>query len=105
MQRIPITLAEAGMVLARDVVQDDNPNGPPICGKGMVLTDSLLERLKRLDVAAVTVDGHPVRLEGDKSPEEIRRDLDRRFKKVVGDALTEKVKRVYENFLVKALGE
>ena len=71
MQKIPLLQAGPGMVLARDIVRSDNPNGPPICGKGVELTDSLIERLKRMGVTTITVEGRPVFVEGDKSAEEI----------------------------------
>jgi hypothetical protein len=57
MQKIPLALAESGMVLARDISRHDNANGPPICGKGVTLTLSLIERLKTLGVQTVTSKG------------------------------------------------
>jgi len=105
MQKIPLLQAGSGMVLARDIIRTDNPTGPPICGKGVALTDSLIERLKRMDVTTVTVEGRPVFVEGDKSPEEILACFDKRFKKVEDDPLTNKLKKIYRNYLVKALGE
>jgi hypothetical protein len=105
MQKIPLVQAWSGMVLARDIIRADNPNGPPICGKGVTLTDSLIERLKRMEITTVTVEGRPVFVEGDKSPEEILECFDKRFKKVADDPLTGKLKKVYRNYLVKSLGE
>lgn len=105
MQKIPLASAGAGMVLARDIVRNDNPNGPPICGKGVTLTTSLIERLKRMGVPTVTVEGRPVRMEGDKSLEEILESLDRRFKKVEDDPLTGKLKKIYRQYLTQAFGE
>ncbi len=106
MQKIPLAMAEAEMVLARDIFRDDN-GGPPICGKGITLTDSLIERLKRMGVQTIVVEGHPVRMTGDKNPEDILAALDFRFRKVENDPLTGKLKRVYRQYLVKAfdLGE
>ncbi len=105
MQKIPIVLAESGMVLARDIVRGDNPGGPPICGKGTELTDSLIERLKRMGVSKIAVQGHPVWMEGDKTLDEVLADLDKRFAKVADDPLTGKLKDIYRTHLVKALGE
>lgn len=105
MQKIPLASAVTGMVLARDIVRNDNPKGPPICGKGGTLTDSLIERLKRMGVSTVTVEGRPVRMEGDKSLEEILEDLDRRFNKVEDDPLTGKLKKIYRQYLIRTLGE
>ncbi len=106
MQKIPLAMAEAEMVLARDIFRDDN-GGPPICGKGITLTDSLIERLKRMGVQTIVVEGHPVRMTGDKNPEEILDALDFRFRKAADDPLTEKLKKIYRQYLIKAfeLGE
>lgn len=104
MQKIPLALAETEMVLAREIFRDDNPSGPPICGKGIALTESLIERLKRMGVQTITVEGHPVRMDGDKNPEEILLALDRRFKKVAGDPLTGTLKNIYRRYYVKSTG-
>jgi hypothetical protein len=105
MQKIPLLKAETGMVLARDIVRTDNPNGPPICGKGVELTDSLIERLKRMGVPTVTVQGRPVFVAGDRSTDEILASFDSRFRKIGDDPLTGKLKKIYRNYLVKTLGE
>ncbi len=105
MQRIPIMLALPGMVLARDICRQEGTGGPPICGKGMTLTVSLIERLKRMGVQTITVEGRPVRMEGDKTPEELLEGLDRRFRKVADDPLSGKLKEIYRAHLAKASGE
>ncbi len=79
MQKIPINLAEAGMVLARDIYKNDNPTGMPICGKGTELSDSLLNRLMQMGIQSLYVEGHPVWQEGDKTLDEQLADLDTRF--------------------------
>lgn len=105
MQRLPIALAEAGMVLAKDVFREDNVGGPPICGKDITLTLTLIDRLKRMGINKIVVQGHPVQMAGDKSPEEILRDLDRRFRKVGNDRLTGKLKEIYRAYLMRVSGE
>lgn len=102
MQKIPLALAEADMVLARDIFREENASGPPICGKGITLTESLIERLKRMGVQTIAVEGHPVRMNGDKSPEEILLALDRRFKKVETDPLTGILKNIYRQYYIKS---
>ncbi len=104
MQRIPIMMAEAGMVLARDICRSDAANGPPICGRGLALTDSLIERLKRMGVQTVFVEGYPVRRAGEKTPEELLSDLDRRFRKIADDTITGKLKKIYRSYLIKSTG-
>lgn len=105
MQRIPIMLALPGMTLARNICREDGAAGPPICGKGVTLTVSLIERLKRMGVQTITVEGHPVRMEDDKAPEELLEDLDRRFRKAADDPLTGNLKEIYRAIIEKASGE
>lgn len=105
MQKIPLALAEADMVLARDILRDENAGGPPICGKGITLTDSLIERLKRMGVQTIAVEGHPVRMDGDRTEEEILLALDKRFEKVEDDPLTNKLKKIYRAHYMKSFGD
>jgi hypothetical protein len=105
MQKIPLLLAEPDMVLARDILRDDNASGPPICGRGVTLTDALIERLKRMDVQTITVEGHPVRMDGDRSPEDILLALDTRFRKFENDPLTNKLKKIYRAHYMKSFGD
>jgi hypothetical protein len=105
MQRIPISLAKAGMVLAKELVRPENPNGPAICGKGMELTDSLLERLRNMDIQSITVQGHPVWMEGDKTLDDLLRELDQRFSRVAQDQLTGRLKDIYRKYLISSMGE
>lgn len=105
MQNIPITLAISGLILAKDVARTDNPSGPPVCGKGLTLTDSLIERLKNMGIQSITVEGHPIRMDGDNSLEEMLTALDRRFKKVEGDPLTMKLKMICKKQIIKSMGD
>jgi hypothetical protein len=104
MQKIPLMLAAADMVLARDVFRGDNPAGMPICGKGTVLTDALIARFEMLDIQSVYVDGHPVWEDGDNSLADVLVDLDTRFKKVADDPLTTKLYDVYKAYLTSSMG-
>lgn len=105
MQRIPFSLAHPGMILAKGVVRPDNPDGPPICGEGVELTESLIERLRHMGVKSVTVRGHPLELEGEKSLDELLEDLDRRFRRAAGDSLTLRLKEIYRDYLIRSAGE
>ena len=60
MQKIPLMLAKAGMIIARDVFRADSPIGIPICGKGTLLSDTLIARFDNMDVQSIYVEGHPV---------------------------------------------
>jgi hypothetical protein len=105
MQKIPLTMAIPDMVLGRDILRDDNASGPPICGRGIKLTSSLIDRLKRMGVQSITVEGNPISMAGDRSHEEILKALDERFRKVEGDPLTVRLKNVYRQFYGKNSGE
>lgn len=105
MQKIPMTLAKAGMTLARDVFRSEPASGIPICGKDTELTDSLIARLGNLNIQSVYVEGHPVWEDGDRSLDDILRDLDNRFEKVRLDPLTAKLHDIYANYLKRSMGE
>lgn len=104
MQKIPLMLAKSGMVLARDVFRGNSPMGIPICGKGTVLTDSLVARLDNMDVQSIYVEGHPVWEEGGQSLDEMLADLDRRFSKVRSNPHMEKLYDIYKNYLTRSMG-
>ena len=103
MQTIPLALATADMVLALDVKRSDNPDGPPICGKGMSLTDSLIERLKNLGIQSVTVEGHPVQIEGEKTLDDLLADLEHRFRKVGSDPIMNKLKEICRAQIIRSM--
>jgi hypothetical protein len=105
MQKIPLMAAKAGMILARDVFRSESASGIPICGKNMELTDSLIARLENLNVQSVYVEGHPVWEEGDRSLDDILRELDSRFAKVRQDPLTDKLHDIYADYLKRSMGE
>jgi hypothetical protein len=104
MQKIPLTSAEPDMVLGRDIHRDDNPGGPPICGRGVKLTAPLIERLKRMDVQSVIVEGGPPGFSGVQNLDEAFSALDKRFCKVEGDPLTSRLKNIYRQYYAKSFG-
>ena len=79
MQRILIAQAGPGMVLAKEIL---NPEGMVLCGAGTALTPALIERLIGMDIVDVTVEGHPVILEGEKTLQEELHEIDVRFQRV-----------------------
>ncbi|MEI7815653.1 MAG: hypothetical protein WCI45_00550 [Desulfuromonadales bacterium] len=104
MQKIPLMLAKAGMTLARDVFRGDAPVGMPICGKGTELTDSLIARFENMDVQTVQVEGHPVWEEGERSFEDLVRDMDDRFSKTLNEPLNVMLYDIYKAHLTKSMG-
>ena len=79
MQKILTAQSGEGMVLAKDV---ETPEGRVLCGKGTVLEQNLIDRLQRMEISYITVEGHPVEVEGEKSLEQELRDMEVRFSKV-----------------------
>ena len=104
MQKIPLMLAKAGMVLARDVFRGDSPVGMPVCGKDTVLTDPLITRLDQMDIQSVYVDGHPVWEEGGRSIDELIQNLDARFEKCRQEPLNSMLYDIYKAYLTKTMG-
>jgi len=104
MQRIPLSLARPGMVLARDVRKDEDDVSPPICGRGIPLSEALIARLEKMGIQAVTVEGKPVIMEGDKTPDEMIALLDRRFSRVMDDPLMAGLKEIYRELIPKPTG-
>ena len=80
MQKINLEQAQAGMVLARAVT---NEKGITLCGEGTALTDSLIERLRKMAIQKVAVEGHPVDDGSEElSPETMREVIMERFRLV-----------------------
>ena len=90
------------MVIAKDVMRPDNPDGFPVCGKGTTLSDSLIERLKQIGIQSITVEGHPVKMEGDISTEEQLAALEKRFRKISEDPIMTMVKGKFQNHILQS---
>lgn len=105
MQNIPISLATPGMVVAMEVKSSDDPAAMTICGKGVKLTASLIDRLRQMQIQSLTVEGHPVKMEGESSVEEMLIALDQRFSRVANDPLMMQVKELYRKHIQRSMGE
>lgn len=102
MQRIPLDLAAPGMKLAKPVTKD---NGMTIMAEGMEFTESLISRLKTMEIDRITVQGNPVDMDGDgagtKYTERLER-LDVLFRRYADDKWMQRVKgRMAQYFQVK----
>jgi hypothetical protein len=104
-QNIPITLAAEGMVVAKEIRSSEDPGSMTICGKGVRLTDSLIDRLRSMGIQSVTVEGHPVKAEGEATVEDMLAALDRRFSRVLDDPLMLSLKAMYRRQILRAMGE
>jgi len=78
-QRIMLAQAGPGMILAKEIL---NPEGMVLCGAGTSLTPGLIERLAGFEIFDVTVEGHPVNIEGEKTLREELQEIDLRFQRV-----------------------
>lgn len=87
MQNIPLAMAREGMVLAREVMRPDRPDGPVLFGRGATLTETAIERLRQLGIEVVTVEGRPLKLETDESLEEQLNKLELRFRPAAHDPM------------------
>ena len=103
MQKIPLMLAKAGMTLARDVFRGDSPIGMPVCGKGTELTDALIARFDNMDIQTVYVEGHPVWEEGERSFDDLQRELEGRFIKTLQEPLNVMLYDIYKAYLIKSM--
>lgn len=79
MQQILSAQAKEGMVLAKDVMTSE---GRVLCGKGTPLTAGLLDRLEKMDIMHVTVDGHPVEVPGERTLKQELEAAEERFSHV-----------------------
>lgn len=79
MQQILSMQATEGMVLAKEV---QTAEGRVLCGKGTTLTPAILDRIIKMDISQITVKGHPVKVEGEKSLKQELEDIEKRFSRV-----------------------
>lgn len=79
MQQILTLQAKEGMTLAKDVMTAE---GRVLCGKGTILTATLLERFLKMDIVQITVDGHPISIPGEKSLHDELMAVEERFSEV-----------------------
>ena len=98
MQKIPISLAEPGMIIAKPIVND---KGIQLVAEQTELTPTILERLRKMQIAHVTVVGaQPETAANDAAVAEDVRALNERFGRVKGDPLMERVRAAIEQAII-----
>ena len=102
MQEILSLQAQEEMVLARDVM---TPDGRVLCGKGTPLTTSIINRILKMEISHIAVEGHPIEIEGEKSIEEELADIQKRFSRVTHIKPLQYIKQRLMHRLVKARKE
>jgi hypothetical protein len=105
MQTISISLAASGMVLAGEIRSSHEPNARVLCGKGVTLTESLINRLRQMGIESVSVEGHPVKMEGEQTVGDMLAALDERFSRVAHDPLMMRIKEIYKRQILRSMGE
>ncbi|MFP6868044.1 MAG: hypothetical protein VCE91_01605 [Nitrospinota bacterium] len=99
MQRIKVEQAATDMVIAQPV---ETSTGQVLCSKETVLTQTLIDRLEKIDITHITVEGHPV---DDGKPvktfEEEMAEIDIRFRSVLDNKLMAALKVVVQKHIQK----
>ncbi|EPR39351.1 hypothetical protein dsx2_3404 [Desulfovibrio sp. X2] len=106
MQKIPLTLAAPGMILAKAVLKD---NSIVIVGEGTELTDSVIFRLENMNVETITVEGNPVQLDeagvNTSAADRLKR-IDHLFRRYDGNEWMLRVKKFLKHYFeIRAAAE
>ena len=98
MQKIPLSLAKPGMILAKPVAR---PDGIAVAAAGSELSQGILDRFDSMGVSHLVVEGEPVQLDGapggtsyDKRLER----LDYLFRKFSDDKWMGQIKRLFDHY-------
>ena len=89
MQKIPVSKATEGMVLAKAVTRD---SGLVLMGEGTALTDTLLQKLHDLEIKNIFVKGKPLGSGDEKTLEQLYAELEERFSTVAENKLCSQIK-------------
>jgi len=96
MQKIPVEKALKGMVLAKPVARE---NGVVLMGEGTELSESLIGKLKDLEIQSITVKGRPFSTGEEKTLQQIYDELESRFTTVADDKLCIQIKDMVKQCL------
>ena len=95
MKRVVIEELLPGMILAKHVT---NANGLPIVAVGTTLDGFIIERLQRLELASVYVEGNAEDSNG-KTLTELEAELELRFRRVAQDPVQQMILRTLRTHL------
>lgn len=106
MQKIPLSLANESMTLAKPVTKD---NGMVLIAQGTKLTHKIIERLTKMGIKQIVVEGHPVDLGDTGASSSFTKRLtrlDHLFRRYNQDPWMQEVKVcIQEYYQTKALAE
>ncbi len=89
MQKVPLQMAQAGMVLEKPVTRE---NGMTLIGAGTELTESLIQRLENMGIESVIVQGNPLAAADGKGPYDAKIErLNHLFRQYKSDSWMQKV--------------
>lgn len=98
MQKIPLNLAQAGMVLAKPVTRE---NGMVLVAEGTELSENVINRLQGMEVPQVVVKGEPLDLDdsggGSSSGKRLER-MDHLFRGHQEDPWMQEVKSFFKDY-------
>jgi len=97
-QRILVTQAEPGMILAKNVT---TPSRVVLCAAGMELNSTVINHLLARGIKRIHVKGHPLPAYGEDEFEVMMRKLRVRFSRVRHFAYMAGVEQAVENALVR----
>ena len=98
MQKIPLTLAKPGMILAKPVTR---PDGIAVAGAGSELSQGILDRFDSMGISHVVVEGEPVRLDGQPGGTSYDKRLERLdflFRRYPDDKWMGQIKRLVDHY-------
>lgn len=99
MQKIPVSKAIKGMVLAKPVLRD---TGVVLMGENTELNEMLIEKLQDLDIKNIVVKGRPLDTGGEeKTLDQLHAELDERFSMISSDKLAMQIKEVIKKDLTR----
>ena len=90
MPKVLISKLKPGMKLAKPV---RNESGMILLGENTELSDSLIERLEKMNIESVSIIAEA---QNEKPPEELLSELDKRFKKTADAPHMALLKRLFE---------
>ncbi len=93
MPKILVSKLKSGMKLAKAV---KNESGMVLLGENTELSDSLIDRLERMNIESVSIIADAAK---EKSPDELLAELDARFRKTEKEPYMADLKRLFQEHI------